>query len=215
MYIKDIIADTILPLISLLILGSSYKKLTAAFRIIFYYLIIVVAVFLYSNILADRQINNLFLYHLFTPIEVAFVAWFISKSFVPYVPARLVALIFGSIVLTSIFNVFAYESISTMDLNMKILSNFIILAMCLFSFVDVVKAKERVMQIQLSHFLFLFGFFIYAASSIIIYSYFNYKNYHGKELSNMLWSFHDNILIVKYLLFITASILCIRTKPLK
>ena len=105
MYIKDIIADTILPLISLLILGSSYKKLTAAFRIIFYYLIIVVAVFLYSNILADRQINNLFLYHLFTPIEVAFVAWFISKSFVPYVPARLVALIFGSIVLTSIFNV--------------------------------------------------------------------------------------------------------------
>lgn len=215
MYIKDIIADTILPLISLLILGSSYKKLTAAVRIIFYYLIIVVAVFLYSNILADRQINNLFLYHLFTPIEVAFVAWFISKSFVPYVPARLVALIFGSIVLTSIFNVFAYESISTMDLNMKILSNFIILAMCLFSFVDVVKAKERVMQIQLSHFLFLFGFFIYAASSIIIYSYFNYKNYHGKELSNMLWSFHDNILIVKYLLFITASILCIRTKPLK
>jgi len=97
-------------------------------------------------------------------------------------------------------------------MNMVIVSNFIILCLCFVSFMNAIMENDLIRLIKPSHFLFLFGIFIYAVSSIAIYSYFKYKNYQGKELSNNLWFFHDNVLIIKYVIFILASFLCIRNK---
>lgn len=211
-YLKDIIADTILPFISAIILSSSYKRLTAAFKIMCYYIWVIVIIFSVTNILADYRINNLFLYHYFTLVNVFFVSMFLYKSFLIKIKPAIFILINTAIIIGCIVNLVFFESIMTLDMNMVIVSNFIILCLCFVSFMNAIKENDLIRLIKPSHFLFLFGIFIYAVSSIAIYSYFKYKNYQGKELSNSLWFFHDNVLIIKYVIFILASFLFIRNK---
>ena len=63
-------ADTygsLFPICAILLLKN---RLTKEIRILLIYLITSVIVFGYSNYLADKGINNLFLYHIFSIIEL-------------------------------------------------------------------------------------------------------------------------------------------------
>src|SRR5437763_1839321 len=126
-YWKDVIADTLLPLISVIILGSSYRNLTAAFRIMFFYILTAVIIFSITNILADNQINNLFLYHLFTPVNILFISFFLKKSFLSTISNKIFLAVNVIVFVASLADVCFFENIKTMDVNMEILSNFFIL----------------------------------------------------------------------------------------
>lgn len=212
LYVKDMIADTFLPLVCVIILGSSYYKLTAAFKIIFLYCLTIFLLFGATNILADKEINNLFLYHLFSPINLIFISLFLKKSFLYNLKNFKIIVLNTFLILACFFNIFFWENLNTLDTNIVILSNFIIILLCFLSFNNIMVEVELYSIIKLSHFLFFVGIFLYAVSSIIIYSYFKYKNYQGQKLSNALWSFQDNVLIIKYLFFIIGSVLCTKTK---
>ncbi len=211
-YIKDIISDTILPLIAFFILASGYKKLTAGFKIFFYYVCFTVLIFIISNVLADKKINNLFLYHIYTPVYFLFVAVFLRQSFLSTINKFIIYTLSSMVFLTAVINVLYFEDLKNMNMNSEIICNFLILGLCFLSLALSIKKAESINLIRYRHFLLLFGVFIHAVSSIVVNAYFKYKNYQGKELSNILWSFQNNILIAKYCIFILVSILCIRNK---
>ena len=80
-YLKDIISDSILPVFPALLLGSRYNKLSAPLKLLFYFLLTTVSLFSFSNYLADRLINNLFIYHFYTILNFIVLTFFLNESF--------------------------------------------------------------------------------------------------------------------------------------
>ncbi len=205
-YLKDIISDSILPIFPALILGSRYKKLSAPFKSLFYFLLITVALFSFSNYLADRLINNLFIYHFYTILNFIVFTFFLNESFTLF--KKHLYLFFFSIVLAAcIFNTLFIESIKEFDSNAVIFTNLLLVVLSIWSLIRCLINQNLLENLKYYNLFITFGVFVYAASSIIVYSYFKYNILFSRRTSNQVWFLYDNVMIFKYTCFIIAAFL--------
>ncbi len=73
------LSDTFMPLLALLAYAPVIRKIQGKDKIIPLYLIITFLIMLLSNIMADRYINNSYLYHAYSLIEIALFSHYIRK----------------------------------------------------------------------------------------------------------------------------------------
>lgn len=209
-YLKDIISDSIVPLIPIILLGSRYKKLSAALKLIFYYLLITVLIFSVSNILADDMINNLFLYHIYTVVNFGMLLFYLQLVYFLFSKNTIISILILFVSVCCVFNSIFIEKIDSLDINANILTNSILVLFCLAGFIKSIRNQYLLEHLGFYNMVLTFGIFVYSASSIIVYSYFKYMTFFGQRISNAVWFLHDDILILKYCCFIIAGILCIK-----
>jgi hypothetical protein len=205
-YLKDIVSDSILPIFPALILGSRYKKLSAPFKLLFYFLLISVALFSFSNYLADRMINNLFIYHLNTILNFIVLTFFLNENFLLF-KNKLYSIVFTIVLVACILNILFIESIKEFDSNAVIFTNLLLIGLSIWALIKCLINQNLLENLKYYNLLITFGVFVYAASSIIVYSYFKYNNLFGIRTSNKVWFLYDNVMIFKYTCFIVAAFL--------
>lgn len=204
-YLKDIISDSVLPVIPAVILGSRYNKLPAPLKLLFYFLISTIILFSVSNFLADKMINNLFIYHFYTVLNFIVLLIFLNEIFnlfkLKYVLIILIT------VLLCITNILFLEPINTFDTIAVIITNAILLSLTIWGFIKCIKNEILLQNVQYYVLLIMFGIFIFSASSIIVYSYFKYNSLFKHKISNKIWFLYDNVMILKYTCYTIAAIL--------
>jgi hypothetical protein len=210
LYIKDIFADSILPLAAAIILGSRYNSLPAALKILFYYLLLSSIIFSISNYLADRVINNLFLYHLYTVFNFCCITFYLQSSFFLFKNKRLLYLLLATVVLFCVANTLFWEKFTSFDTNALIFTNTLLVILCLWSMIKSISDHYLLENLAYSSLIIMFAFFVYSSSSTLVFCYFKYISNYGKKVSNDVWFFHDNIIIFKNCCLILASILWVK-----
>ncbi len=210
-YLKDIISDSILPVFPALLLGSRYNKLSAPLKLLFYFLLTTVSLFSFSNYLADRLINNLFIYHFYTILNFIVLTFFLNESFDLF-KKKWNPVVFTIVTAVCTVNTLFIEPIKTFDANAVIFTNLLLVGLSIWALIKCLINQSLLEDLKYYNLLITFGIFVYAASSILVYSYFKYNNLFGKRTSNQVWFLYDNVMIFKYTCFIIASILW-RKKP--
>ena len=205
-YLKDIVSDSILPVFQALILGSRYKKLSAPLKLLFYFLLTTVVLFSFSNYLADRMINNLFIYHLNTILNFTVFTFFLNESFALF-KKMIYPFVFTIVLAACILNTLFIEPIKDFDSNAVIFTNLLLVGLSIWALISCLINQNLLENLKYYNLLITFGIFVFAASSIIVYSYFKYNNRFGIRTSNQVWFLYDNVMIFKYTCFIIAAFL--------
>lgn len=73
-------SDAYMPLLTLLLYLCLWNRIGRKELVLFYYLILNVLLFTYSNYLGSKSINNLYIYHVFTAIDLCFATYIIAKA---------------------------------------------------------------------------------------------------------------------------------------
>src|SRR5215471_9129193 len=118
-------SDTYLPLLTLIVYVLNWKRIAKQELTLFFYLVVNVIIFGISNLLADRAINNLFLYHLYSLVDLILVTYYLSV-----VLLKRSKLFYSIAIGYSCFwglNILMWESVSSFNSNAASLANLIIL----------------------------------------------------------------------------------------
>ena len=205
-------SDTYMPLVTLIIFLTLWKKAGKQETILFAYLIVNIVVFGVSNILASRGIHNLFIYHFYSLFELVIITLYITKIIFKKIP-----LIFYIITIAYTFfwiiNILLWEPLSLFNSNSAGLANFIILLLCMYYMLDLSKGEDILYFQRLPGFWIVSAFLISCAISIlglVAYKYFQQNNL--VESGIRVWIIESIATIIKFILLI-IGLLCYRRPP--
>jgi hypothetical protein len=212
MFLLDIFADTIFPLVPLILILLNFKKVPGGLKIIFWYLFISLIIMVISNLIADRNINNLFLYHLATIVTFFFTCIFfytlkMSKLFNRVV---LIVLLVG-LCFMIIDNIFI-EPMKEFDTNAILFTSTVTIVFSIAYFALLLTRDDPVIANSIYSFWIISGFFIYSAGTFVIFFFLKYRKLFFNDVAFQFWEIQDIILILRTIFFITAIAVCIRKK---
>jgi len=199
-------SDTIMPMICiLLMLPVSRLVRRADFALLFTYLVFTVVIKGYSNFLADRGANNLYLYHAYTLLEIILV--------IPYLSLlnrgieRITLVLTGSYILFFIIDVILWEPLHLFNSYSSSAASLLIAFFC-FRYLKELASNDQVMYFQrMPSFWIVSGFLFLSVTGILVLA--TYKNpaLFGEEIKTKVWYVQQAADIIKYIL-ISIGILC-------
>jgi hypothetical protein len=204
-------ADTygsLIPVCAILILKD---KVAREIYILLVYFIVSILIFGYSNYLADKGINNLFLYHLFSIIELIFLLSYFKKVIVNKTIQVAIKWSIFLFLLFSIINILFLENIQTLNSNTLAIEFFLIILLCLAYYNQLVNSNEVLLILKTPSFWIISSFLLYFSSCILMFILYKYaaKRYHSFVFD--FWKVQEVMYLIKNLL-ITYGVLCFRKK---
>jgi len=205
-------SDTIFPFLCFCFFLGMKQKVWQQKMLLLYF---IVTTFLmgWTNYLADRSINNSFIYHGYTLFEVLLVVPLIGS----YNPNSK-QLVTASIYFYSLFwliNILCLEPHDTFNSNSAGIGSLLILFFCLRYFLLIIKT-ERLLHFQKLPSLWVtFGFLFYSATSILMLS--SYKFLHNYLDIGIVevWKIIEILNIIKFTVFIIAGLCFYRQTSLE
>ncbi len=196
-------SDTLLPVLVLLLLlpckSIDQKALLAG------YLVLTVAVMGYSNWLADRGINNMYLYHGYTLAE-AFLIVPLLHGYAHYNKVLLRAITI-TYLLFWLANLLFFEPLTIFNSNSATVLALILSFLCLRYFLFLVKSDHILYFQKLPSFWIVSGLLFYSMVSILVISSYKQKGWFSAEDMHFNWMIQQVANIIKFLFF-TTGILC-------
>ena len=170
-------SDTYFPLLTLIVYVFNWKKIAKYELILFFYLVINIVIFGISNFLADRAINNLFLYHFYSLLDLIIVTYYLTVVLLKRI--KLFYLI--AICYTCFWglNIIMWESLTSFNSNAASLANLIILILLMYYLLQLSKSEDILNFQKLPAFWFASAFLVSCAISILslmAYKYFVQNN---------------------------------------
>jgi hypothetical protein len=208
-----LLSDTYMPLLVAIVFITVWQSLARQERTIFYYCIFSVILFAASNVIADKGLHNMPLYHIFSLVELWFISFYILKKITGknYSPAFIV--INAGYIIFFVCNVIFWEDWSLFNSNSAGAASLTTLFLCMFYLLKLSKNDEILYFQRLPSFWIVSGFLIYNAVSVLVllsYKYFTYINM--PNLGDNLWFVLSAANIVKFAL-ISTGLLCHRKRP--
>lgn len=163
-------------------------------------------VFGFSNLLADRKINNLFLYHFFILFEVVVTGWFVLLHLSSEKKKQLIVLLSFLFCVYSTINSISNEQIHLFNKQAYAVGFLLSCFYCLLFYFDLVDSEQLIDVNKSFSFWAVTGFFIYASVSTLVFYFYSVLS--GRTgFENLLWSIQDIALLVKYCL-ISIGLIC-------
>jgi hypothetical protein len=201
-------SDTLFPLLALfmLVLLQQHRK----YMLLAIYLILTAGIMGYSNYLADRGINNMYLYHLYTLIEIVILLPMIA-SFSNIKP---LAVILSIIIFTAfwIINVWKLEPLTKFNSNSGAVGALLITFFCFHYFLYLIKT-DGILNFQKNPgFWIVSGLFFYCVVATFIIGSYKYKDWFSDSVISRRWRIQQVANIIKFIL-ISIGILCCYRRP--
>jgi len=193
---------SIFPLIALIILWNKVPKET---HILLWYFISSILIFGYSNYLADKAVNNSFLYHIFSILELAILLQYFKKLVVTSLVKKVINGIIITFLILSIFNIIFLEKSNSLNSNTQSIEFLLLIIFCFIYYSNLSKTDNILFFYKQPAFWIVTGFFIYFSSTIILFSFYKYAARIDETFS--FWKFQEIMYLVKNF-FITYGILC-------
>jgi len=203
--------DTLTPLLTLIVSLFTIRKMDKKENLIIIYVGISFIVFLISNIMADNQINNMFLYHLFSLFEIIILSYYFLKSLLKK-QLTLYWFILGGYFVFWVINIIAFENLKLFNSNSSVVSNLIVLLLAMYYLFEVSKSEDVLYFQKLPGFWIASAFLVSCALSIfsfVAYKYFQANNHDYKEYANKIWLVPLFAIIFRFI-FISIGLLCYR-----
>jgi hypothetical protein len=196
-------SDTIFPLFVLLLLvlckGCADKKLLTV------YLVLTVLVMGYSNWLADKGINNMYLYHAYTLVEALLLVPLLH-GYARTNKALLGAMLVGYPAFWLV-NVLLLEPVTVFNSNSATVLALLLSFLCLRYFLYLVQTDDILYFQKLSSFWIVSGLLFYSMVSILVISSYKQKGWFSAADMHFNWMIQQAANIIKFLFFSTG-ILC-------
>lgn len=182
-----------------------YHRLNKAMIAVVRFVFLGAIIELVSSYLSSRHQNNLWLLHLYTPLEFACILWFfyhalngaLSKSIFWGAAAG-----FG---LLSGLNSAFFQPIDTFNTYARSLEGILIIALCLFwCYRTLVEMKIQRLEKDPA-FWAMTGFLLYFSGNVLLFAFSNYILYINKSMNLYIWAFHALFSILLHL-FITTGL---------
>lgn len=202
-------SDTVMPLLTFIISLFIIKKMDKRENLVLAYVITSFIVFLITNLMADKGINNMFLYHFFSLFEVAILGYYFIK-FLLKKQIILYWFILGGYFIFWMINLINFENLQLFNSNSSVVSNLIVLLLAMYYLFEVSKSEDVLFFQKLPGFWIASAFLVSCALSIfgfLAYKYFQVNDY--KDYAYRIWLVPLFATILRFI-FISIGLLCYR-----
>jgi hypothetical protein len=202
-------SDTIFPLITLGLLLPVYRTIKGHALLLFY-LLLTVLLLGYSNYLADRRVNNMYLYHIYSFTEAAILLPLLDvytkrNRYISTIILLIVLAIFW------VINICLFEPVEKFNSNSASIASFLISVYCLRYFWHMVKNDEELLKFQrLPTFWIVSGFLFYSASTVLVIGSYEYKSWFTDVNTHVVWKIQQVANIIRFILLIIGLLCCYR-----
>ena len=203
--------DTVAPLLVLLVLIPRYRQVPGS-SLLAPYLLCATLFAAYSNYLADRGINNMYLYHIFSLLEAAFMLLLLNRY--TKMDRRVLWITLSFYVLFWVVNVTFWELTTEFNSNSATVFNLLTAFFCFRYFLSLIKTNEILYFQRLPSFWVVSGLLFYCIVAILALSSYKYKDWFTVWDLQLNWRFQLVASIIKYIL-ITIGVLCSKRQTLQ
>lgn len=194
-------------LIPIIIAGSSYKLLSKPLKVFFFFNIFTFILNTLNIILSSLSIPDLYLIHLYTIFEFAFISWFYALQFkgftVKIIPP--LVLVFS---IWCVLNFFYIQTYTQLNSYTRSFESVIIIGYCLMFINNQSQTEASHKWETLSLNWINFGILIFYSCSFFIFMFSNYLLYVDKRITVVVWGIYDVILLFENILFAIAFYKC-------
>lgn len=205
-------SDTYMPLATLVVYLILWRYIKKAEWFILLYCIFSVVLFGITNVMADRKIYNMPLYHFASIAELGLVSFYLLKKINGKNFLSTFLTINGIFLIFFILNIVFWEDINVFNSNSAGLVSLIILFLCMYYLLKLSKSDEILYFQKLPSFWIVSGFLIYSAVSVLVLLSYKYLTYLRTEKADLMWYVLDGAIIIKFAL-ISIGLLCHRKQP--
>lgn len=204
-------ADAYGSLLPLIVLIYIRKLVPKENLILFWYFLLSIGIFSYSNYLADRVQNNHFLYHIFSIVELTLLLQYFKKIINSTLIKKLINGITIFFLIASALNILFLEKINSLNSNTQSLEFLLLIAFCFAYYMELAQSEQIIYFFRHPVFWIVTGFFIYFSITIFIFSFYKYseRTYHTFTIN--FWAIQEVMYLIKNLI-ITYGILCFNKK---
>jgi hypothetical protein len=204
--------DTYMPLLTLFVYLGLWRKIRSTELLLLIYLIINVIFGTITNVMGFYKINNLAYYHFYTLFEQWFISFYlIRKTLNSRIPKAFFLINIGFTIFW-VINILGWEPLNVFNSNTAVISNLILLLLCMYYMLDLSKKEEILYFQKLPSFWIVSGFFIYSALSVLIFAVYKYYVLQNlTEEGNRIYTLIHVTTEVKYIL-IFVGLLCYRQR---
>jgi hypothetical protein len=199
-------SDTIVPVFSIVAMAR-LKKLHRQEWLLLVYSVVCIIIFGYSNYLADRVLNNMYLYHFFSLFEFLIIILyaaplFNSKKAKIFLPAITILYFLYWVV-----NIWMWEPLTVFNSNSASIACLLILIVCGMYFLSLSSKKELLYFQKLPQFWVMTAFVFYCACSIPIILSYKYPEMFYDFNTDSAWKIQIVANCIKFVL-LSYAVLC-------
>lgn len=190
-------AASFFVLLPFLVVLLRYRVLSPAMRPVACYVLLSGLVQALSSYLNSFSINNLWLLHLYTPLEFFCISWFFSKVLEGLVPRRVfVGAAIGFMVLSALNSLFL-QDVNTFNTYARSLEGVLVVILCL-GWCYRTLSEMKIQRLEKDPVFWVnTGFLLYFSGNVLLFAFSNYILPLQKSLNLYVWAFHGllNILL--------------------
>ncbi len=194
------LSDTFMPLLALLAYAPVIRKIRGRDKIIPLYLLITFLIMLLSNFMADRYMNNSYLYHAYSLTEIALFSVYIRK--LTNDSTSVIKLILPLYTVFWVINLLFFESYLRFNSNSSGIAYLLLIIYSLNYFLFLSRSEE-IMSFQKSPaFWIVSGFLFYSVLNVLIATIYKYTFELSPSDKNLVFNFSYVSNIIKFILII-------------
>jgi len=200
-------SDTYMPLLALVTYLLLWNKIGKQELILFCYLVLNVVLFYITNVMAQKGMHNVFLYHFYSLAEMGLISYYILRGLLKK-SLKLVIIFVAAYFVLWLLNVLFLESLREFNSNSLTLANFLLLLLSMYYMLELSKKDEILYFQRLPTFWIISGFLVGCAIStlsIVVYRFFYQQG--RKVEAELAWVIVAVAIIIKFAL-ITIGLLC-------
>lgn len=206
-------ADTygpVIPLISIFFVFR-FRQVPRVIVILSWYLLFSMVLFGISNYLADRNMNNMFLYHIFSIVELAFVCFIFREIIQSKKVRKAIPYLLALFVLLFILNSIFLEGMDSWNSNSSSIEFLIIICFSLIYYFELANSDDILSFSTNPFFWIVSGFFVYCASCTVVFAFYKLNALESGKFALNYWMFQIIMYLVKNILF-AKGILCFKAR---
>lgn len=197
-------AGSLFVAIPLFVAILRFRHLNQAMKYIAYYVFLGAIVQLFASIVKKGNQNNLWVLHIYTPLEFAIILRFYSFTMANYIPRKVFVwsgiLFLTMAVLSSIF----LQDISTFNTYARSLEGLLVIILCLIWCYKTLTEMKIEKLGQDPVFWVNTGFLLYFSGGVLLFAFSNYIIGINQVLSMYIWAFHALFSMLLYFLITVA-----------
>jgi hypothetical protein len=198
--------DTYMPLLCLIVFLCKYQDISKKEGVLLIYLVISVVLFGISNWMADRRMNNMFLYHLISLLEPVIVILYLTIRIAGR-HYRSFFWVAGAYSLFWLADIIWIEKLNVFNSYTAAISNIVIMGYCMVYIYQLSKS-DRILYFQkLPSFWIISGFLLYSSISALVFI--SYRSFSSPDIRIKIWLISAVATIIKFVL-ISVGLLCYR-----
>lgn len=158
-----------------------------------------------SSYLSDQKNNNLWLLHLYTPLEFACIVWFYSIVLAGFIRQKTFLFLALGFAALSALNTAFLQATDTFNTYARSLEGLLVIMLCLLWCYRTLTEMKIIHLEQDPVFWANTGFLLYFSGNVLLFAFSNYILAVNRSLNMYIWAFHALFSILLYF-FITIGL---------